>query len=152
MKNNENKSVCSSCQGKCCKTFPGIVSPEDLKEITVESLSEMFKNGYQFDYWEGNLTGNPEHDDLTFYYLRPQTKKSVGRIVDASWGGECVFLTESGCSKEFDQRPAQCKALKPSEDLKCYFPDKKYDKETMIKSWIPHNEIIVKTIDKIYGE
>ena len=110
----------------------------------------MYKNGYQFDYWEGNLTGKSEHEDITFYYLRPQTKKSVGKMVDASWGGECVFLGESGCSKTFEERPTQCKALKPQEDGNCSLSGE-YSKEEMIKDWLPYNQIIKKLIDEHYG-
>ena len=148
IKNNENKSLCSSC-GQCCKRLPGIVHPSDLKEVTKESLNEMYKNGYQFDYWEGNLTGNLEHEGITFYYLRPQTKKSVGKVIDASWGGECVFLSETGCSKTFEERPTQCRALKPKEDGNCHL-DKKYSKEEMIRSWLPYNQIIKEVIDNHY--
>jgi Fe-S-cluster containining protein len=150
IKNNENTSLCSGC-GQCCKRLPGIVSPSDLKEVTVDSLRALFKEGYQFDYWEGDLTGKAEHSGMTFYYLRPQTKKSVGRIVDGSWGGECVFLTESGCSKSFEERPTQCRALVPVENQGCHvlIP---YEKKTMIKEWIPYNGIISQTIDKIYQE
>ena len=150
MENNENKSLCSKC-GQCCKRMPGIVSPKDLKGITLESLTDLFKEGYQFDYWEGNMTRKPEHEDIQFFYLRPQTKKSVGKIVDGSWGGECVFLEESGCTKTFESRPAQCRALVPKEDLGCTLP-KSYEKEKMILEWLPYNEIISKTINKIYEE
>jgi Fe-S-cluster containining protein len=151
MENNENKSICSSCKGQCCKNLPGIVSPGDLEEITVESLTDLYREGYQFDFWEGNLTEKPEHEGITAYYLRPQTKRSVGKIMDASWGGECVFLTDGGCSKEFESRPAQCRALAPKEDMKCHV-SKKYEKKKMIESWIPYNEIIVSVINKIYEE
>jgi Fe-S-cluster containining protein len=150
MENNENISLCSKC-GKCCKGMPGIVSPKDLSEITVESLSDLFKKGYQFDYWEGNMTGKPEHEDITLYYLRPQTKKSVGKIVDGSWEGECVFLTETGCSKSFEARPAQCRALIPMENHGCHVPAA-YKKEKMTLEWLPYNEIISQTINKIYEE
>ena len=149
MKNNENTSLCSSC-GECCKSIPGIVHPNELKEVTVESLSQMIKNGYQFDYWEGNITGKPEHDEITAYYLRPQTKKSVGKMVDASWGGECVFLTETGCSKAFDQRPTQCRALKPAENGNCSY-EKKYSKIEVIKAWLPYNNVITKLVNEYYG-
>jgi Fe-S-cluster containining protein len=148
MKNNENKSICTSCGGKCCKQMPGIVSPKDANEINVDYFINMYENGYQFDYWEGNLTGDPEHADLTFWYLRPQTKNSVGRVVDASWGGECVFLTENGCPMKFKDRPAQCRALKPSPEMECNL-DPEYDKKEMIKEWLPYNEIITKAINII---
>jgi hypothetical protein len=130
--------------------MPGIVHPTELKEVTVESLSKMIQDGYQFDFWEGNITGNPEHEDVTAYYLRPQTKKSVGKVVDASWGGECVFLTESGCSKTFEERPTQCRALKPVKDGGCNLPER-YSKVEIIKSWLEYNEVITKTIEKHYG-
>jgi hypothetical protein len=130
--------------------MPGIVHPRELKEITVESLSQMVKDGYQFDYWEGNITGKSEHDEITAYYLRPQTKKSVGKMVDASWGGECVFLSESGCTKTFEQRPTQCRALKPGENGSCSYT-KKYSKIEVIKAWLPYNDVIVKLIDEHYG-
>jgi len=150
MENNENKSLCSKC-GQCCKRMPGIVSPKDLSEITGESLTDLFKEGYQFDYWEGNMTHKPEHEGITFYYLRPQTKRSVGKIVDGSRGGECVFLTESGCLKAFKERPSQCKALIPMENHGCHVPAA-YEKEKMIMEWLPYNEIISQTINKIYEE
>jgi Fe-S-cluster containining protein len=149
MKNNENASLCSGC-GECCKRMPGIVHPNELGEITVESLSQMIKDGYQFDYWEGNITGKPEHDEITAYYLRPQIKHSVAKVVDASWGGECVFLTETGCSKTFEQRPTQCRALKPSESGNCSY-EKKYSKVEVIKAWLPYNEVIVKLVNEHYG-
>lgn len=130
--------------------MPGIVHPNEMKEVTVESLSQMIKDGYQFDFWEGNITGKPEHDGITAYYLRPQTKNSVGKVVDASWGGECVFLTETGCSKTFEQRPTQCKALEPQEDGNCSL-EKKYEKNEVIKAWLPYNDVIVEFINDHYG-
>lgn len=147
MKNNENISLCAGC-GKCCKRMPGIVHPNELKEITVESLSQMIKGGYQFDYWEGNLTGKPEHEGITAYFLRPQTKVSVGKVVDASWGGECVFLTETGCSKSFDERPTQFRALEPSIGRECKLGSE-YSKIELAKAWLQYNEIINKVI---YGD
>jgi len=149
MENNENTSLCSAC-GECCKRMPGIVHPNELEEITVESLSQMIKDGYQFDYWEGNITGLPEHEEITAYYLRPQTKRSVGKVIDASWGGECVFLTETGCSKAFDQRPTQCRALKPEANGNCSY-EKKYSKVEVIKDWLPYNDVIVKLRNEHYG-
>ena len=130
--------------------MPGIVHPNELEEITVESLSQMIKDGYQFDYWEGNITGLPEHEEITAYYLRPQTKRSVGKVIDASWGGECVFLTETGCSKAFDQRPTQCRALKPEANGNCSY-EKKYSKVEVIKDWLPYNDVIVKLRNEHYG-
>ena len=154
MKNNENQSICAACGGACCKKMPGIVHPNDIGRVTVGKLLKMIKEGYQFDYWEGDLTGLPEHRDMTFYYLRPMTIKSAGKPVDASWGGQCIFWREgSGCNKSFDDRPRQCKALVPkkTEDGDCVW-SKRYSKVEMIKAWIPHNKIIVEAIDKAYED
>jgi len=148
IKRNEKPSLCSSC-GNCCKTFPGIVHPSELGEVTAETLMKAFDEGFQIDYWEGNLTGNPEHEEVTFYYLRPQTKKSKGKLLDASWGGECLFLTPSGCGRSFEKRPLQCRALKPMSNNNCYYK-KEHSKVEMIKEWIPHNKVFKEVLEKFY--
>ena len=154
MRNNENKPICFACGGACCKQLPGIVHPRDIGKVTVKKLLKLIKEGYQFDYWEGNLTGLPEHSGMTFYYLRPMTIKSAGKPVDASWGGQCVFWREkTGCTKSWDERPRQCRALKPKkEETGNCTVSKRYSKIQMIKDWIPYNKIIVEAIDKAYEE
>ncbi len=150
MKNNEN-NVCASC-GKCCLNMPGIVFPEQISNITVDVLVNLFKEGYCFDYWEGNPTSKKAYEDKIAYFLRPQTVRGLGKIVDASWGGACSFLTSTGCKLKFDDRPMECQNLKVniSHPGECGESEEKgYDKKNAAIKWLQYNEIIEEAISKI---
>ena len=144
--NNENFNICSLCKGQCCKRMPGIVHPEQLQQpITKELLLKLYKEGYQFDYWEGDEFGGK-----VGYFLRPQTIKSKGVLVDPSWGGTCVFLiTEQGCSKTFEERPYMCQQLEPQEDFNCGLKDKEntLNKYDYVLAWLQYNNLIEEIIN-----
>lgn len=148
MENNEKKNICSACKGACCKRMSGIVNPKQLGEITVDKIKEYLDNGYQFDYWEGNPTNNSEYDNKTFYYLRPSLTNSTHKKVDGSWGGTCVFLTDTGCSKTFEERPEGCQALLPQENFNCN--SQYYSKEEYCEMWFKYNDIIEKALNSYY--
>ena len=142
--NNENFNICSLCKGQCCKRMPGIVHPNQLQQpITKELLLKLYKEGYQFDYWEGEFGGK------VGYFLRPQTIKSKGVLVDPSWGGTCVFLTEQGCSKTFEERPYMCQQLEPQEDFNCGPKDKEntLNKYDYVLAWLQYNNLIEEIIN-----
>lgn len=143
--NNENFNICSLCKGQCCKRMPGIVHPNQLQQpITKELLLKLYKEGYQFDYWEGEFEGK------VGYFLRPQTIKSKGVLVDPSCGGTCVFLTEQGCSKTFEKRPYMCKQLEPQEDFNCGPKDKEntLNKYDYVLAWLQYNNLIEEIINE----
>lgn len=145
--NNENFNICSLCKGQCCKRMPGIVHPNQLQQpITKELLLKLYKEGYQFDYWEGDEYGNLR--GRTGYFLRPQTLKSKGVLVDPSWGGTCVFLTEQGCSKIFEERPYMCQQLKPSENFNCGPSEDNLKKYDYVLAWLEYNDLIEEIINE----
>ena len=136
MKNNENFEICSKCNGSCCKLIPGILEAHQLINVNEESIREKLKQGYQFDYWEG---------DIPIYYLRPATTKSIGKLVDPSWGGTCIYFEDGkGCKLSFKERPQQCQDLEPKLDVNC-IPFKR--KKDYIDTWLPYQELIKKIID-----
>lgn len=147
--NNENISVCSLCGGKCCKQIPGAVFPEQLNDISVESLLQMYKDGYCFDYWEGNPTKDEKYDNVTAYYLRPQTISAIGRMVDPSWGAQCSFLTPTGCKLSFDKRPMECQTLVANHLApgNCTSDTKGYNKKDAAIKWFPYNDIIEQVLN-----
>lgn len=148
---NETKSICSLCKGECCKDCSGIMFPQDLGEITVDLLIRMFEEGYQFDYWEGNpMKDKRRGRGKTFYYIRPQHTNSKNIIINPTYQGVCIFLTEKGCSKKFKERPTQCRALVASkfEDKGCTYSEK-FSKRNASISWLPYNVIILKAIKKL---
>lgn len=54
IKNNE-KPICATCQGACCKRYAGIISPEQVVPFTKERIIQMvIEEGYCFDDWSGD--------------------------------------------------------------------------------------------------
>ena len=146
-KNHEN-IICKECDGKCCKNMSCQVFPCDFKEITVKTIVKKIKAGYCFDYWEGGIEGKQG----TAYFLRPQHKGYENKLIDPTWGGECIFLTDTGCKLSEKDRPSGGKALIPGKKIsdKCEFIDgwEKYDSA---KAWLKYNDIIEEAISKIRG-
>lgn len=112
MKNNENKLICAECGGKCCKNMPGSVYPKDVPNGDIEAL--LRAGNYAIDWWEGDPRKECGQIGKASYYIRPKVK-GVKRLFDPSWGGECIFLTSTGCKLSFEERPAGCKIVKPAK-------------------------------------
>lgn len=118
-------AICALCRGRCCKSLPGGIMPQQLGETADEIVSrawQMVRTGkYAWDAWDGDPIyewGNPQGYDRV-HYLRPATKGKEGQAFDYSWGGECTFLGENGCTLPREERPAECLALKPAlEDFR----------------------------------
>lgn len=140
-KNYLNVALCKECGGKCCKKMPGIAYPEDFKKPLKKSLIEAFESGkWAIDWYEGD----PTNDDklVLVYYVRPRIK-GVKELFDPSWGGECVFLTEAGCTLKPTTRPMTCRMLEPITLTKCVFHAAKNKKECAI-AWLPYQDTILK--------
>lgn len=138
--NNENPKVCSKCGGKCCKSMGCHYSPTDFTNITFETLKQSIDKGYiSIDWWEGDVFDN---DRERTYFLRIRNKKA--NIVDPSWGGECVLLTEQGCSLSFNERPMGGRALTPGTIYdSCINP---YSKEDCCQEWYPYQDILERLV------
>ena len=149
MKNNENFSICSKCQGHCCKTMPGINHPDDFGYSKEKEIERLLKSGfYAIDWYEGDPREG--HDEFqVVYYIRPATieGKRLNRIMDPSWGGQCVLLNENGCSLKFEERPLACRKLKPNPE----FTTKGCQgegKEDHALSWIKYQKMICRIIKR----
>lgn len=142
LENNENPVLCSECKGKCCKGMGCHFSPRDFDNITYESLNALIERGnISIDWWEGDVFGKDEQKNRT-YYLRMRNKGAD--VVNPSWGGECILLTDQGCILPFEQRPLGGKSLIPCVgDCK-----NKYTKEDCCKEWQPYEFILQKLVDK----
>lgn len=140
--NYENKELCSLCKGSCCKTLPGQYAPEDLKEtITYDLVKKLLYEGkHSIDWLEG---------DEEIYYLRPATIN--GGMIDPSWGGRCVNLTDDGCSLTEDVRPLQCRMLKPQGTVnhKTCNAAKEFNKEAMAKRWLNYQNILLDLVKEL---
>lgn len=145
-----NPGLCAECSGKCCKRMPGSAFPEDFTQdgdLQIV-LEQAFKSGnWVIDWWEGDPRGYEYEDaaeDAVGYgfYVRPRIITEQNGLYHASWGGQCVFLTPTGCALEPSRRPQQCRMLEPIADDKCiiHSPGTKHDAAI---AWLPYHAVIM---------
>lgn len=153
---NANAAICTPCGGKCCQNMPGTVFPTDLdpqldEQKIMQAARALLNSGrYAIDWWEGPPVEHPEDDDNGFF-LRPATRRSEGRWVDASWGGACTFHSAHGCELDVVQRPAECKALTPASNGDCKMPEGWEGKKTGAIAWWPHRHILMDLCNEYYA-
>lgn len=161
IKRNESKSACSACKKRCCDNMPGIVFPEQLKEITVKSVAKMLRNGYCLDWWEGDpraksFFDTPFAGQLSIsLFIRPQIASKESKVFHGAWGGKCSFLTPTGCKLTFKNRPLECQALVPNEKSPGDCKPKKnysYSKDKAAFAWIPYQDILQQAGDLVQSE
>lgn len=135
IENNENREICSECNGECCKRHPCLLFPQDLKEVTIEKVTELLKGNYCLNYWEA---------DEPVYFIQPKIKGDT-RVVQDIWYGECIFFEDNlGCKLPFEDRPFSGKALIPDKE-ECIVP-KGCGKESCKNAWIPYQSILLDAV------
>ena len=155
---NANPSVCGPCGGKCCKTMPGIVFPNELdaqlrREVIADKVLAMLESGrYSLDWWEGN----PHTDDWRggrSYFLRPAIQGSEGQWAHDAWGGTCTFHGVRGCELDERRRPLECRALIPDVNGHCFKPAgwEVGGRRLASQAWSPFNETLAMFVD-LYQE
>lgn len=132
--------LCAECGGRCCKSMGCHFSPNDFDDLSIESLEKILSEGdVSIDWWEGDVTGG--NLDKT-YFLR--MRHVDAKIVDPSWGGRCVALTDSGCRLSFEKRPLGGRALIPSKNSNQKDCKQTYSKENCCRDWYPYQYILAK--------
>lgn len=138
-----NTDICNKCKGQCCKNAGCHIAPSDLKEVTYDYIRDMIMTGtISLDYWEGNPFED-NRDISRAYYLRMRHKGA--EVCDASWGGECIILTDAGCPLSFKDRPKGARLLIPQEEGECI---SEYTKQDCVKEWFKYDDIL----DKLWNE
>lgn len=156
----EDLEICAKCGGRCCKNKPGATLPEDFgapnqKEMQCRIKVALKTGRWTIDWWEGdprypNISlakqwDNPKKYLHTARYIRPAEKEKEGRLTDASWGGECTFLTDKGC-EIFDTRPSGCRGVKPVANDHC--PAIYASTQDCAIAWIKYTNLL----DIVYSE
>ncbi len=128
--------ICGRCQGRCCKTMGCSLEPADMlksladKAATQENIEDLLQNGnFAIDSFQ--VRGN------AFYYLRMKHKCFTFIGIDAM--GECIALTDRGCSLAFADRPKGGRMLEGREDGGCI---QHYTQEMMIADWKIYQDIL----------
>ena len=132
------------CGGKCCRRCPGIVYPSDIRGEKKKGIKKLLSSGkYAVDYWEGGMKGQT---GKKAYYIRPVVKGYEGNLVHAGWGGECIFLTENGCSLSPWKRPRECRMPEPGKD-EC--KQHARNKGRIVERWLPYGHIIDEVLEEL---
>src|ERR1700733_13177586 len=129
------ESTCTKCGGECCKKMPGLCEPEDFALSRQKMIDALRTRNYAIDYWDGDI--RTDGDLYHIYYIRPATLTGKWPV-DTSWGGQCRLLTPTGCSLAPDDRPIECRGLKPRTriggDCRTVYGGKK----DCVRKWIPY--------------
>lgn len=149
----EASDICGACGGKCCKSMPGATHPADWgapnENIMFDRLVVALSSGrWAIDWWEGDPSGLDASDSRYVdhgLYVRPATKGNEGRLYDASWGGECTFLTPNGCSFQHGDRPTECRALEPKYPYRC---EQHHGKQVTAIAWLPYHDLLKQVVSE----
>jgi hypothetical protein len=137
-------------------------------QIDWDMVRRAFLTGkWCIDWWEGD----PRSD--SYYpteigaapYIRPRHSKSRPGTRDPAFGvsGDCLFLTDSGCSLEPVERsagstwarPMGCQMLKSKLEITegemeyhCDYPDSKQFKRKASIAWLPYRDRLFEVADE----
>lgn len=153
MQRYENKSICSSCGGVCCKKsgcdyyvsdFPSITKGEILKALETGNISIVA--GIDIKKINNKLVASP------ILYLRARNKDRD--IIDLfSMKRECSMLTETGCSYDLEHRPAGGANLIPKKNIlgiyKCR-PSVNHLEE--MEKWLPYQSLLGRIVKRYTGK
>lgn len=147
-----NQTLCAKCMGDCCKRRAGAVFPQDIQGPLADGICEMLQTGnYAVDWYEGDPRADGELDCV--YYIRPRHTNAREQVMDGSWGGQCVFLSDTGCILAFDRRPHECRMLEPIHTGQQYScKSHAGGKAKAALAWIPYQSEICAAIAKARGE
>lgn len=142
---NENRTVCKECGGQCCKSMGCHISPNDLREITVESVIALMDetNCISIDWYEGHPIDKDKCGPC--YFLR--IKNQGANMIDPSWGGQCCLLQSDGCPLLFQYRPMGGRTLQPNDDGKATECAVGYSKKQCAIDWLPYQDVLTKVYD-----
>ena len=153
MQRYENKSICSSCGGVCCKKsgcdyyvsdFPSITKGEILKALETGNISIVA--GIDIKKINNKLVASP------ILYLRARNKDRD--IIDLfSMKRECSMLTETGCSYDLEHRPAGGANFIPKKNILGIYecrPSVNHLEE--MEKWLPYQSLLGRIVKRYTGK
>lgn len=147
-KNNEDRTICGACGGECCRTRPGIESPERFLAAAnpAEELAHLLASGLWVLDTHYGVPYDPEKGekgdpDRIILYPRPATRqeRAEGSLQVVPGAGECVLLGDRGCTLPFEERPRACRALEPASDFACTSSWTRFD---AAREWQHHQDMV----------
>lgn len=163
-KGYESEELCRACGGACCKANGCSLAPEDmLRELALRRMEEdrdepngaeqnsairqeRLPDSVELESWLrdsrcaiDSFTGQAGQ----CYYIRMRHKCFTFIGVDAM--GECVALTENGCSLPYARRPRGGRYLEGRQDRRCL---QHYTRGQMEEDWEPYQPLLKEIWDR----
>lgn len=136
-----NSAACMKCGGLCCKHMSCHVAPGDFIKITKDIIKKAIDERlFCIDWWDGDPSGESDDEFYNGYYLRVRHKDS--KAIDASIGGECIFLSDNGCTLPFALRPRGARDLIPDKDGIGEQCIDEYSKQQCAIDWMPYHDML----------
>ncbi len=153
----ESAEICRDCKGACCKANGCSLAPEDMLRELEEwcakqenTVLQKYQDALpQRAYLEGWLQESQcAIDSFTgkygmCYYIRMRHKCFTFIGVDAM--GECIALTDQGCSLSYERRPRGGRYLEGRPDRRCR---QHYTREQMETDWKPYQPLLKEIWDR----
>ncbi|HOJ95181.1 MAG TPA: hypothetical protein PK390_08065, partial [Fervidobacterium nodosum] len=121
----------------CCKTFPGLATPEDFGAPDRDLMREKLLKALISGRW----TVDWVDQDAELYFVRPAIKGFEGSVFDHAYNGECTFLTNTGCELDFSERPESCRMLIPKLEERC--DPQGYTRMYVSKIWKDYVDVLI---------
>ena len=145
----ENKEICATCGGICCKKSGCDYFTTDFGVINKNSILEVLETGNVsiVSAFIFNTLGNGKKTLIPFLYLRARNKNRD--IIDLfSMKTECSMLTENGCSYDLEHRPGGGVNLIPSKGACVHLRN---PKDEMLK-WGQYQGLLSKLVKRYTGK
>lgn len=153
MEKYEDRNICSSCGGLCCKKsgcdyyvedFPSITKNEILKVLSTGSISIV--GAVNIQRFGKKSVASP------ILYLRARNKDRD--IIDLfSMKKTCSMLTDSGCSYDLQHRPSGGASLIPKKNSAGFFHcAPAVNQLEALKKWLPYQNLLGKIVKRYTGK
>jgi hypothetical protein len=146
---NERPDLCGPCGGACCRTRPGLESPERF--LAAPDPAAALAAGLASGEWVVVrqigvpwVDGVPPPDEVRWreiLCLRPATvaERAAGAALGGGEPSPCAFLGDAGCRLPFAGRPRMCQALEPSAGEECVAS---WDRGDAARAWLPWQDLV----------
>lgn len=149
MEKIENKEICASCGGFCCKKCGCDYFVSDLESTKIEYLESLLDTGRVsiVAFLDFKRLNNNQLICTPFLYLRARNINR-GEIDLLSFKTTCASLENNGCHYDLEHRPSGGAVLEPSADGICR---PRVDLLTEVLKWSPYQKILGRIVKRRTG-
>jgi hypothetical protein len=125
---------CKACKGRCCETYPCILSPTEFIDINnIDYMKSVLDTGV--------LAIAPMNMADSFYCIRPRGVKDLDTVTTGYVVGEnnCILQSKKGCVLDYLTRPSEGLLLIPGPSIKCF---QLYTEEKIVNDWYNYQHLL----------